>query len=91
MKTMGLSALYLVNPRRFPDPEAQWRAAHAADVLAEAQERLDRPLLVESNGRQAARRGILAKGERATTSTARRYFFFSAFDLCAMSARCARS
>jgi len=36
MKTMGLSALYLVNPRHFPDPQAQWRAAHAADVLAQA-------------------------------------------------------
>lgn len=36
MKTMGLSRLYLVNPRRFPDPEAQWRASRATDVLAQA-------------------------------------------------------
>jgi tRNA/rRNA methyltransferase len=33
MKTMGLSRLHLVNPVRFPDPEAVWRAKHAADVL----------------------------------------------------------
>jgi tRNA/rRNA methyltransferase len=36
MKTMGLAHLRLVEPRRFPDPEAQWRAAHAADVLEAA-------------------------------------------------------
>lgn len=36
MKTMGLSELYLVSPQRFPAPEAEWRAAHAADVLARA-------------------------------------------------------
>jgi tRNA/rRNA methyltransferase len=36
MKTMGLSRLYLVNPRRFPDPEAEWRASRATDVLAQA-------------------------------------------------------
>jgi tRNA/rRNA methyltransferase len=36
MKTMGLSSLYLVAPQRFPDPEAEWRAARAADVLADA-------------------------------------------------------
>lgn len=34
LHTMGLSRLYLVNPRRFPDPEAQWRATHASGVLA---------------------------------------------------------
>lgn len=33
MKTMGLSDLAVVNPRRFPDPQAQWRAAGAQDVL----------------------------------------------------------
>jgi tRNA (cytidine32/uridine32-2'-O)-methyltransferase len=33
MKTMGLSDLALVNPDRFPDPQAQWRAAGAQDVL----------------------------------------------------------
>jgi tRNA (cytidine32/uridine32-2'-O)-methyltransferase len=33
MKNMGLSRLYLVEPRRFPDQEATWRAASATDVL----------------------------------------------------------
>lgn len=36
MKTMGLSSLYLVNPKRFPDPQADWRAAGALDVVASA-------------------------------------------------------
>jgi tRNA/rRNA methyltransferase len=36
MKTMGLARLHLVQPRRFPDPEAEWRAAHALDVLEAA-------------------------------------------------------
>ena len=36
MKTMGLTSLYLVRPARFPDPQADWRAARAADVLAAA-------------------------------------------------------
>ena len=33
LKTMGLSDLAVVNPKRFPDPQAQWRAAGAQDVL----------------------------------------------------------
>lgn len=33
MKTMGLSDLALVNPERYPDPQAEWRAAGAQDVL----------------------------------------------------------
>lgn len=33
MKTMGLSRLVLVNPKRFPDPQADWRAAGALDVI----------------------------------------------------------
>jgi tRNA (cytidine32/uridine32-2'-O)-methyltransferase len=33
MKTMGLSRLAVVNPGRFPDPQAQWRAAGAQDLL----------------------------------------------------------
>ncbi len=33
MKTMGLSDLVLVSPRRFPDPQAEWRAAGAKDLL----------------------------------------------------------
>jgi tRNA C32,U32 (ribose-2'-O)-methylase TrmJ len=35
MKTMGISDLRLVR-RRAPAPEAQWMAAHAGDVLAQA-------------------------------------------------------
>jgi tRNA/rRNA methyltransferase len=37
MKTMGLSRLLLVNPKRFPDAEAVARAADAVDILAQAQ------------------------------------------------------
>ncbi len=33
MKTMGLNRLVIVNPKRFPDPQADWRAAGALDVL----------------------------------------------------------
>ncbi len=36
MKTMGLAQLYLVAPALFPDPEAEWRASRATDVLARA-------------------------------------------------------
>lgn len=35
MKTMGLRDLVLVRPRRFPDPQAEWRAASAKDLLRE--------------------------------------------------------
>ncbi len=37
LKTMGLGALHVINPKRFPDPQAQWRAAGAQDVLQAAQ------------------------------------------------------
>lgn len=37
MKTMGLADLAIVNPLRFPDPQALWRAAGAADVVDRAQ------------------------------------------------------
>jgi tRNA (cytidine32/uridine32-2'-O)-methyltransferase len=33
MKNMGLTRLYLVNPRQFPDEKAIWRAASADDVV----------------------------------------------------------
>ena len=33
---MGLSRLYLVRPRCFPDPEARWLSANALDVLDRA-------------------------------------------------------
>ena len=36
MKTMGLSSLYLVEPKQFPDPEADVRATGAVDVLQAA-------------------------------------------------------
>jgi tRNA (cytidine32/uridine32-2'-O)-methyltransferase len=36
MKTMGLSDLVLVRPKRFPDPQALWRAAGGEDVLIAA-------------------------------------------------------
>lgn len=36
MKTMGLGSLYLVNPRAFPDKEAETRAAGAWDILNNA-------------------------------------------------------
>lgn len=36
MKTMGIRSLYLVRPARFPDPQADWRAAQAIDVLESA-------------------------------------------------------
>jgi tRNA/rRNA methyltransferase len=33
MKTMGLARLHLVAPKRFPDPQAEWLASGAGDVL----------------------------------------------------------
>lgn len=36
MKNMGLSRLYLVEPRDYPSPKAVWRAANAGDVLDSA-------------------------------------------------------
>jgi len=33
LKNMGLTDLCVVNPKRFPDPQAEWRAAGAQDVL----------------------------------------------------------
>lgn len=36
MKNMGLGRLYLVDPREYPHPEAEWRAASAVDVLEQA-------------------------------------------------------
>jgi len=41
MKTMGLEQLWLVRPARYPDPQAEWRAAGALDVL-------DRAVVVDS-------------------------------------------
>ncbi|UJP01131.1 MAG: RNA methyltransferase [Nitrosomonas sp.] len=36
MKTMGLQSLYLINPKCFPDEEADARAANAIDILQQA-------------------------------------------------------
>ena len=36
MKNMGFGDLALVKPQRFPDPQAEWRAAAANDVLEQA-------------------------------------------------------
>jgi tRNA/rRNA methyltransferase len=36
MKTMGLSSLYLINPKLFPDKEAEIRAVSARDILNNA-------------------------------------------------------
>lgn len=36
LQTMGLAQLYLVNPRRFPDPQAEWLTSGATDVLERA-------------------------------------------------------
>jgi len=36
IKTMGIVSLYLVNPKKFPDAEAEARASGAADVLHNA-------------------------------------------------------
>ncbi len=37
MKVMGLTQLALIRPQRYPDPQAEWRAAGALDVLDGAQ------------------------------------------------------
>jgi tRNA (cytidine32/uridine32-2'-O)-methyltransferase len=36
MKNMGLTRLYLVEPRQYPDEQATWRAASAGDILENA-------------------------------------------------------
>jgi tRNA/rRNA methyltransferase len=36
LKTMGLAHLVLVAPQRYPDPQAEWLAVGAADVLRQA-------------------------------------------------------
>lgn len=36
MKNMGLSRLYLVEPKEYPSDRARWRAANAADLLEQA-------------------------------------------------------
>src|SRR5690349_17051094 len=36
IKTMGLARLDLVSPQRYPDPQAEWLAVGAADLLRDA-------------------------------------------------------
>lgn len=36
MKNMGLTELYLVNPKDYPSERAEWRASNAQDVLQQA-------------------------------------------------------
>jgi len=36
MKNMGLTELYLVNPKEYPSERAEWRASNAQDVLQQA-------------------------------------------------------
>lgn len=36
MKNMGLTELYLVNPKEYPSERAEWRAANAQDILQQA-------------------------------------------------------
>src|SRR6056300_1728838 len=36
MKNMGLSRLYRVDPKQYPDEQADWRAASAIDILHSA-------------------------------------------------------
>src|SRR3970040_410082 len=36
LKTMGLAQLFLVAPERYPDPQAEWLAVGATDVLRRA-------------------------------------------------------
>jgi tRNA/rRNA methyltransferase len=47
MKTMGLGELHLVEPGRYPDPQAEWLASGATDVLRRARVHptLDRALV----------------------------------------------
>ncbi|HEY7741491.1 MAG TPA: RNA methyltransferase [Burkholderiales bacterium] len=41
LKTMGLAGLHLVSPARFPDPQAEWLASGAIDVLRRARVHAD--------------------------------------------------
>ncbi len=54
MKTMGLSELYLVNPRQFPDKQADWMATRAVDVLQGAKVCSDLDTALQGVGLAAA-------------------------------------
>ncbi|MEH6584074.1 MAG: tRNA (cytosine(32)/uridine(32)-2'-O)-methyltransferase TrmJ [Halioglobus sp.] len=61
MKNMGLSKLYLVAPRQFPDEQANWRAVSAVDVLESA---VITPTLEEAVGDCQFVVGTSARGRR---------------------------
>jgi tRNA/rRNA methyltransferase len=75
MKTMGLSTLHLVRPKRFPDPEATWRATSANDVLdaAKVSASLDEALhgAVFAVACSARRRDVAVAGVDARAAAAR--------------------
>jgi len=52
MKNMGLSRLYLVDPKEYPSPKAIWRAANALDVL-------DKVVVVETLAEAVADCGLV--------------------------------
>ena len=69
MKNMGLSELYLVDPRCYPDPEAESRASGATDLLENAtvvdtlaEAIADCPLVIGASARSRSPcvRGVLA-------------------------------
>ena len=61
MKNMGLSRLYLVSPKQFPDEQAPWRAVSAADILESA---VVTPTLAEAVGDCQFVVGTSARGRR---------------------------
>jgi tRNA/rRNA methyltransferase len=82
MKTMGLARLYLVRPKKFPDPEARAMAAGAAEVLESARVCADLDAALEgtrfsvamsSRGRELAHPPLTARAAaRELASAARR-------------------
>ena len=77
MKTMGLSVLYLVNPKSFPSNEADVRASNARDILEQArvvgslEEALQDCMLaaaMTARPRDLAHRTLAARAARAVPS-----------------------
>ena len=54
MKTMGLHSLYLINPKCFPDAEADARAANAIDILQQAKVCAELDIALENTALTAA-------------------------------------
>ena len=80
MKTMGLSALYLINPRLFPDREADARAVSARDILdkikvcTELDEALENTVMVAA---MTARPRDLSHVLFSARQVARAFFLYS--------------